>query len=222
MPEWLYPMVEAPHLPMSALLARLIFAIVGGTLVAGIYQRTRRASSIAPTFPATLVLLSVLIAVVTQVIGDNVARAFSLVGALSIVRFRTVVQDTKDTAFVIFAVVVGMSIGANQPVVAAGGIVAVGLTAWLFRDRPAQALSIDRQIVLEVKLGWVDDVEVVVRSAVAAHILDIEPLALSTLKNGAGLEARFRMRLLPSVRLTELVADLNRINGVQSVELRTE
>src|SRR2546430_13730647 len=45
----------------------------------------------------------------TQVIGDNVARAFSLVGALSIVRFRTVVRDTQDTAYVIFAVVVGMA-----------------------------------------------------------------------------------------------------------------
>ena len=47
------------------------------------------------------------IAMVTQVTGQNVALAFSLVGALSIVRFRTVVQDTNDTAFVIFAVAGG-------------------------------------------------------------------------------------------------------------------
>ena len=60
-------------------------------------------------------LLSILIAMVTQVIGDNVARAFSLVGALSIVRFRTVVRDTVDTAFVIFAVAVGMAVGAGHP-----------------------------------------------------------------------------------------------------------
>ena len=63
-------------------------------------------------------LLSILIAMVTQVIGDNIARAFSLVGALSIVRFRTVVRDTQDTAFVIFAVAVGMAMGANNPWVA--------------------------------------------------------------------------------------------------------
>ena len=60
---------------------------------------------------------------VTQVIGDNVARAFSLVGALSIVRFRTVVRDTQDTAYVIFAVAVGMAVGANHP---AGGPVRPG------------------------------------------------------------------------------------------------
>ena len=54
----------------------------------------------AESFTVTLVLLTILIAMVTQVIGDNVARAFSLVGALSIVRFRTVVRDTQDTAYV--------------------------------------------------------------------------------------------------------------------------
>ena len=75
-------------------------------------------------------LLSILIAMVTQVIGDNVARAFSLVGALSIVRFRTVVRDTVDTAFVIFAVAVGMAVGANHPSVALSGIAIVGLAAW--------------------------------------------------------------------------------------------
>ena len=68
----------------------------------------------AESFVATLVLLTILIAMVTQVIGDNIARAFSLVGALSIVRFRTVVRDTQDTAYVIFAVAVGMAVGANH------------------------------------------------------------------------------------------------------------
>ena len=73
----------------------------------------------AESFVVTLVLLTILIAMVTQVIGDNVARAFSLVGALSIVRFRTVVRDTQDTAYVIFAVAVGMAVGANNFSVAA-------------------------------------------------------------------------------------------------------
>ena len=80
----------------------------------------------AESFVVTLVLLTILIAMVTQVIGDNVARAFSLVGALSIVRFRTVVRDTQDTAYVIFAVAVGMAVGANHPLVALCGLVVVG------------------------------------------------------------------------------------------------
>jgi hypothetical protein len=87
-----------------------------------IYRGTRDVSRESAPFPGTLVLLCVLIAMVTQVIGDNVALAFSLVGALSVVRFRTAVRDTKDTAFVIFAVAVGMAIGAGQLVHVALGL----------------------------------------------------------------------------------------------------
>jgi hypothetical protein len=58
--------------------------------------------------PTTLIFLAILIAAVTQVISDNVA-GLSLVGALGIVRFRTVVR-TRETAFVIFSVVVGMAV----------------------------------------------------------------------------------------------------------------
>jgi Domain of unknown function (DUF4956) len=82
-------------------------------------------------FTTTLVLLTVLIAVVTQVVGDNVARAFSLVGALSIVRFRTVVRDTQDTAHVVFAVAVGMTTGASTVWVAIAGISVVAAVAFL-------------------------------------------------------------------------------------------
>src|SRR5436309_12899430 len=85
-----------------------------GLAVAGVYRWThRRDAAYAPTFVTTLVLLTVLIAIVTQVIGESAARAFSLVGALSIVRFRTVVQDTRDTAFGILAVVGGMAVASN-------------------------------------------------------------------------------------------------------------
>ena len=222
MPEWMLGGLEGPSPDWWAIAVRLTLSLVAGVLVSSVYHGTRRGSSIAPTFPATLVLLCVLIAVVTQVIGDNVARAFSLVGALSIVRFRTVVQDTKDTAFVIFAVVIGMSVGAGQPVVALGGLFIVGLAAWLFRDRPSQALGIDRQVFLTIKMGWVDDVEQTIRNSLAGHVIDIEPLSLTTLKHGAGLEVSFRVRLQPSVRLTQVVADLNRLEGVQGVELKTE
>ncbi len=68
-----------------------------------LFRWSLRGEALPATFPTTLVLLAALIAMVTQVIGDNVARAFSLVGALSVVRFRTVVKDTQDTAFVIMA-----------------------------------------------------------------------------------------------------------------------
>src|SRR5262249_30790368 len=105
------------------LLKRLALAVILGCVIGGVYRLTHRGESpVAPSFVATLVLLCIIIAMVTQVVGDRLGRAFTLVGALSIVRFRTVVEDTRDTAFVIFAVVVGMACGLGNLVVALAGL----------------------------------------------------------------------------------------------------
>ncbi len=152
----------------------------------------------------------------------HVARAFSLVGALSIVRFRTVVRDTKDTAFVIFAVAVGMAVGAGQPIVAVGGIAVVGLAATLFRDSSDFMMPFNREIQLTVRLGWSQAVETLIVEAVSKHASEIEPLSVNTVRHGAAMELSFRVRLLPTARPTELVAELNRIEGVQTVELNTQ
>src|SRR4051794_24001644 len=122
------------------LLLRLLLSMVLGFGVMFIYRVGRRGEPRNHSFEVTLVLLTILIAMVTKVIGDSVARAFSLVGALSIVRFRTVVRDTQDTAYVIFAVVVGMAVGANLLSVALAGIGVITVATLLLRRRDAVEL----------------------------------------------------------------------------------
>src|SRR5262245_56643606 len=101
MPEWLQGLAPKDNDVSPYLIAvRLAVGLVLGCVVAGIYRLTSGTSKgQAPGLLATLVLLTVLIAMVTLVIGNRVERAFTLVGALAIVRFRTVVEDTRDTAF---------------------------------------------------------------------------------------------------------------------------
>src|SRR2546421_515082 len=137
--DWLGKALSASReVPADRLLARLLLAFVLGCAVALLYRLTqRRGSPEATNFVTTLVMLAVLMAVVTQVIGDNTARAFSLVGALAIVRFRTVVEDTRDIAFVVFAVAIGMAVGAGYPAVAAGTLAVGGAAAGLVRPRGA-------------------------------------------------------------------------------------
>src|ERR1041385_3392861 len=120
------PTAAIPWHEWKQITIHLCIAFVAGLLVATIYKVTRPRSHVTPSFPPTLVLLAILIAMVTQVIGGSVARAFGLVGALSIVRFRTVVRDTQDTAFVIFSVVVGMASGAGIFHIVAAGLIIGG------------------------------------------------------------------------------------------------
>ncbi len=220
MPFWLDPVFDrSSALSWTTLSMRLTVSFILGLAVVGIYRATRRSASITATFPATLVLLSILIAMVTQVIGDNLALAFSLVGALSVVRFRTSVRDTKDTAFVIVAVVVGMATGLGQTMVALCGLVAVGVAAVLFRDRPAASAVVSREMILIIRMVWTPELEASVVELLARYAQDVEALSANTIRHGVGMELTYHLRLLPTTTLTQLVSELTRCEGVQSVEL---
>jgi hypothetical protein len=154
---------------------------------------------------------------VTQVIGDNVARAFSLVGALSIVRFRTVVRDTQDTAYVIFAVVVGMAVGAADLWVGIIGIGVVGLAAYLMMARAKVFSAAEPEYLLSLRVGLGNDLEKTVGSTFSSHLQERELLSVATAKQGALLDLTYETRLRPTASADELVKALNRIEGVQSV-----
>ena len=76
-----------------------------------------------------------LISVVMVIIGNSIARAFSLVGALSIIRFRTAIQDPRDIGFVFYTLAIGMAVGAGKPSIAILaafliGIILLGIHNW--------------------------------------------------------------------------------------------
>lgn len=229
MPEWL---IEADSLEGSLtatmLAARLTVALALGLVVAGIYRVSHgRAKDDSSVLFATLVLLSVLIAMVSMVIGNSVARAFSLVGALSIVRFRTVVDDTRDTAFVIFAVVVGMASGAGLFLVPLIGIplvalAAVGLNFLVPTARPDRVLPVGegRFFGLQVRLGLGRDPEKLLRATLDQHLSQVRLQSASTARQGTALDVTYLVQLAAQGDLSTLVTQLNQLEGVQGVEAR--
>lgn len=215
----------AAELPTSVMAARFVQAACLGVAVALVYYLTQRKSrSEAAPMASTLVLLCVLIAMVTQVIGDNVARAFSLAGALSIIRFRTVVDDTRDTAFVIAAVVAGMAVGANQIGVALAGLPVVAVAAWALSvwGRPnaaplkADAKRVTGSLVVRIGIGVVP--ESAFAALFARHVEANDLLTVATARQGAALDLTYSAVLKPGSTPVPLVAEMNRIEGVQGVE----
>jgi hypothetical protein len=224
MPDFLRDSIlEFQTPPPIVVMLRLLAALGLGAIVALVYRATRPAADVAPSFTATLVLLCILIAMVTQVIGDNVARAFSLVGALSIVRFRTVVRDTQDTAFVIFAVGVGMAAGAGNHWVGVGGIVAVAVAAFLMkRDATAEpeAPTGDDPFELQVRLGIGHDPQVVIGPTLDEHVRERRLMSIATARQGLAVDATYRTALRNDQSADALLRALNRLDGVQSVALQ--
>src|SRR5690349_6899392 len=171
--------------PWYVLAVRLMVALVMGAAIAWICDATDRGGDRGMSFPTTLVLLCALVAMATQVIGDNVARAFSLVGALSIVRFRTVVRDTRDTAFVIFSVVVGMAIGARNLWLAAIGLLVVGAAALLIAR--VTGVRAEPPYRLRVRVGLGNEFEHLLNGSLSHHVVSRRMMSVSTAKLGAAL-----------------------------------
>lgn len=220
MPDFLTtPFANGQTVIPGDVLIRLVAALLMGAGVSWVYRRTRRDGEASASFPVTLVLLSVLIAMVTQVIGDNVARAFSLVGALSIVRFRTVVRDTQDTAYVIFSVVVGMAIGAKNPWVAVIGILVVGAAALFMATRAGFNSPSQPSFRLNLRVGIGHDLEKLVGSVLDFHFQDRQIASISTAQKGVALDVIYQARFRPLGKEEELVKALNLIEGVQNVQL---
>lgn len=218
-PEFFTSVFGTPAIAPQAVALRLVAALVLGLVVAWVYRHSRDTTDASPTFPITLVLLSVLIAMVTQVIGDNVARAFSLVGALSIVRFRTVVRDTQDTAFVIFAVVIGMGIGAGAPWVAVIGLVVVGAASFAMRPA-AMALTSATRFTLTLRVGLGLDLDAVLGAALDSHLVSRHLQSIGTTRQGTSIDVIYDAVLTPACSPDDLVKTLYRIEGVHAVELR--
>jgi len=214
------PFVDGSQLPALEILIRLCLAAVFGGLVALVYRRSRHEVDITPTFPPTLVLLAVLIAMVTQVIGENVALAFSLVGALAIVRFRTVVRDTQDTAFVMLSVVVGMAVGARAPWVAVIGLALVALVAVLMKP-PATGDYITGHLPLLVKIriGLGHDAESLLGSTLDVYFSHRRMESIETTKHGVSIDVAYEAKLREPGTPEQLVRALNRIEGVQGVRV---
>src|SRR6185295_3696372 len=80
-------------------------------IIARVYQTTYKGVSYTQSYVHTLIMMSMIVAIIMLVIGSNIARAFSLVGALSIVRFRNAVKDTRDVGYIFFAMAIGMACG---------------------------------------------------------------------------------------------------------------
>lgn len=106
----------------------IVLAAFLGFLLAVVYRYTHKGLSYSQSFTQTIFFVAIIVAIVMMVIGSSLARAFALVGALSIIRFRTVVKDTRDIAFIFLALAVGMASGTSNYFLA---LVSAGFVSFL-------------------------------------------------------------------------------------------
>ena len=124
--SWFYAQF-AQLTPMEMVIA-LASGLFVGLIIAFVYRKTYRGVLFSPSFATTLIMLTMITTPVVMCIGSNIALSMGMVGALSIVRFRTAVKDPMDTAYMFWALTMGILLGAGLYLVALVVVAGIGLT----------------------------------------------------------------------------------------------
>ena len=118
-------------LDAGQIVANLMVSFLCGLIITYFYRWTHKGATYQVSFVRSLILLAMITAVVMMVIGNNLARAFGLVGAMSIIRFRTALKDTQDIVFVFFSLTIGLAAGVGYRQLALLSTIVIGLTILL-------------------------------------------------------------------------------------------
>ncbi len=208
-----------PLVTLGADTLRLILAFALSVFIVNIYVWTH-AKVPQKSFTDTLIILCMLISVVMVIIGDSIARAFSLVGALSIIRFRTAIQDPRDIGFVFYALAAGMAVGAGNPSVAILATFLIGIII-LCMYHWHQRFDDDNEFSLEFCLPPDQNFETVYRAAFNKHLI-YERLLEQRIKKSQQVELTFRVRLANPQEWLAFFNELSGIEGVTEVKMDKE
>ena len=183
-----------------------------------IYKITHRGTSYTQSFVFTLVLNGMVVAMVMMIVGSNIARAFSLVGALSIIRFRNAVKETRDVGFIFFTMAIGMAIGTKFYLLAIVGAVVISLMIlvmtrfdWFAREMASQILRV--QVPNGLPFDNLFD------KAFVKYTNSSELISVDTVHSGMLTELTYSIGMKKSSRIQEFLSEIRNLNGNNKVTL---
>lgn len=147
MKEYLFKVLEGGNnLTSEEIVMHIVMSCIIGFVIYFSYKFSHTGTIYSKKFNVSLVILTTLTGMVMTVIGNNIALSLGMVGALSIVRFRTAIKDSRDTVYIFWAIIVGICCGAGDYIVAiVGSIVVLAVTLLLGRVKN------DNRVLLIVK-----------------------------------------------------------------------
>lgn len=193
-----------------------LLAFLGGQLVAWVYMVTHERASYSRAFVVSLVMLPVIVALVMIVLANNLVTAFGLMAVFAIVRFRNILRDTLDTAYLLGVIVLGMACGMQKFTTAVlGTLMIAGLLLYLW----ATGFGRRHRYDLVLHLRWLRPVPelAAVRGVLGRHSRAVLCAEQRHAPGAPGLDVSFRLRLRDPERAHELVAELRALAGVDGL-----
>lgn len=196
---------------LTDIILALALAFALGLFIMAVYRKTFKGVMYSSTFAVSLMALTLITTLIILAITSNVVLSLGMVGALSIVRFRSAVKEPIDIAFLFWSISVGIILGAGLITLAIIGSLFIGLVMVLFVNKQ----SSDNPYVLVV--NCVDevtegDVLEKVRKSVKRHVVKSKTVSART-----GIEITMEIRLKDMT--TKFVNEISQIEGVQNAVL---
>jgi len=201
-------------------IGNLLVALVCGIFIAYIYKTTYRGINYSANYVISIIMLTMITALVIMVIGNNLARAFGLVGAMSIIRFRTAVKDTQDIMFIFFALAVGLASGASMYAIALVGTLFIGIASWaainINNENPKK-----KEYLLQVYTDYKSNNSSTLDKTLTNYCKKYSLVNLKTVGLGESqqTESSFYIQFKKMNNAPTLIQELNKIEGVKKVNL---
>ena len=158
------------------------------------------------------------VAIVMLIVGSNIARAFALIGALSIIRFRNAVKETRDVGFIFFTMAIGMAVGTKFYLLAIIAAVVISLVIILMTRFNWYARKVVSQI-LKVQVPNDIPFDTVFNNLFVKYTSTSELISVDTVRNGMLTELTYSVGLKSQGKIQEFLAEIKRLNGNNNVTL---
>ena len=197
--------------------------VIGSSIVLGLvislaYMYTHKKEGYAPGFTITLIMLPVIIAIIILLVGNNVARAFSLAGAFSIIRFRSAPGDPKDISYIFFTLAVGLACGMGY--IGYGVIVTVILCIiMIVLDKIKFAVPKTKNMRLKILVPEDLNYEGVFDKILDSYSTNWATESVKTKDFGALFEISYKIHLKEGVSQKNLIDELRCKNGNLTIAL---
>ncbi|MFJ2757991.1 DUF4956 domain-containing protein [Nocardioides sp. NPDC087217] len=202
------------------IVASLTLSFVLSAIIGYVYRATHKNVSYSQSYVQTLVLAGMVVSLIMLVVGSNIARAFALVGALSVIRFRNAVKETRDVGFIFLVMAIGMTTGTRFYLLAIAATVMICLVLVLMNKFNWFKLDVQRQVV-KVQVPPEPEYTAVVEDLMIQHCSDFELVSTESVRAGALIELYYTAQLKKGSSSRELLQALSAVNSGQRVTVLT-
>jgi hypothetical protein len=200
----------------AALIVALLLAFACGHAIAWTYMFTHSGLSYSRSYTNTLILIPVMVALVMMILANNLVLAFGLMAIFAMVRFRSILRDTLDTAYVLAVIVIGLACGTAKFTSAIIGCLATLLIMFYFWTT---AFGTRHRYDLIVNIQWTRPATELpdLRQLLQRHSRAIQCASQRSNEGYPGVDLSYRLFLRDPARSQELLEELKALQGVARV-----